>query len=79
MWIKNNEELINLNKVTTIKKSTGENLFDIILMDSGRGVKKLTFSEAEDRDDYFEFLEVKLQGNFGEKVSEHKGKGTWKK
>ena len=41
MWIEHNEELINLSKITSIRKSLGKDVKAILLLDSGKEVKKI--------------------------------------
>jgi hypothetical protein len=76
MWIKYNEELINLDKITTIRKSISESTKNIILLDSGKEVKKLAFTDMEDLEDYYNFLESSL---IEKGIKERWKKGSWKK
>jgi hypothetical protein len=77
MWIKYEGELINLEKISTIRKSISETSNTIILSDSGKEIKKLVFKDLDDLEDYFNFIENSLAPTKGIKIRGEKG--LWKK
>lgn len=62
MWIDIDEELINMENITTVKKHVGLTSapFIIILMQTGKEIKRIQFSTKEELEDYYSFLRSEL-------------------
>lgn len=60
MWVDYKGELINLDKVSTIRKAIGENTFNIILSESGKETKRMHFESLDELQEYFGFIKDEL-------------------
>lgn len=61
MWIEYENEYFNLDAITNIRKTTGEKP-ELILMASGKEIKKIKFDNERKRNDFIEdMLEIKAK------------------